>query len=165
MRLLLTAIFSAAFACGTARAVMPEIKTPDVVIMDLRMPVKDGADATAEIHEQSPAAKILILTSFGEADGVAHALECGAMGAITKTAEDAELLSVVRKIAAGGQFISPEIEKMLKDKICRALRLCKRRWPKARGTLGEYAVSPRSDLRSPASLPPHIRVLCKRSAT
>ena len=41
-----------------------------------------------------------------------------------------------------------------------------RRWPKAppRGTLGEYAVSPRSDLRSTASLPPHIRVLCKRSA-
>ena len=88
---------------------------PDVVIMDLRMPVKDGADATAEIHRQSPATKILILTSFGEADGVAHALDCGALGAITKTAEDAELLSVVRKIAAGERFISPEIEKMLKD--------------------------------------------------
>ena len=88
---------------------------PDVVIMDLRMPAKDGADATAEIHRRHPATKILILTSFGEADGVAHALECGASGAITKTAEDAELLSVVRKVAAGERFISPEIKKMLKD--------------------------------------------------
>ena len=43
--------------------------------------------------------------------------------------------------------------------MCRALRLCKRRWPKAppRGALGEYAVSPRSDLRSPASLPAATR--------
>ena len=88
---------------------------PDVVIMDLRMPVKDGADATAEILKRLPATKILILTSFGEADGVAHALECGASGAITKTAEDAELIAVVRKIASGERFISPEIEKMLKD--------------------------------------------------
>lgn len=88
---------------------------PDVVIMDLRMPAKDGADATAEIHRRHPATKILILTSFGEADGVAHALECGASGAITKTAEDVELLSVVRKVAAGERFISPEIKKMLKD--------------------------------------------------
>ena len=88
---------------------------PNVVIMDLRMPVKDGAEATAEIHGRRPATKILILTSFGEADGVAHALESGASGAITKTAEDAELIAVIRRIAAGERFISPEIEKMLND--------------------------------------------------
>ena len=50
-------------------------------------------------------------------------------------------------------------EKKQARQICRALRLCKRRWPKAppRGALGEYAVSPRSDLRSPASLPAATR--------
>ncbi len=96
-------------------AVAMALKTrPDVVIMDLRMPGKDGAEATLELHNDLPSAKVLVLTSFGEADGVAHALESGAAGAITKTAEDAELVSVVRKVAAGGKYISPEIEKMLK---------------------------------------------------
>ena len=57
---------------------------PDVVIMDIRMPVMDGAEATAELREKLPGAKVLVLTSFGEADGVALALESGAAGAITK---------------------------------------------------------------------------------
>lgn len=96
-------------------AVAMALKTrPDVVIMDLRMPGKDGAEATLELHNELPSAKVLVLTSFGEADGVAHALESGAAGAITKTAEDAELVSVVRRIASGEKYISPEIEKMLK---------------------------------------------------
>ena len=88
---------------------------PDVVIMDLRMPEMDGVEATVELLRQLPAAKVLVLTSFGEADGVAHALESGAAGAITKTAEDAELVSVVRRVAAGGEYVSPEIKKMLHD--------------------------------------------------
>ena len=97
-------------------AVAMAIETrPDVVIMDLRMPEIDGAEATAEIRRRQPEAKILVLTSFGEADGVAHALESGAAGAITKTAEDAELVSVVRRIAAGKKYISPEIRKLLHD--------------------------------------------------
>ena len=97
-------------------AVAMAIETrPDVVIMDLRMPEMDGAEATIELLHQLPATKILVLTSFGEADGVAHALESGAAGAITKTAEDAELVSVVRRIAAGKKYISPEIRKLLHD--------------------------------------------------
>ena len=88
---------------------------PDVVIMDIRMPVMDGAEATAELREKLPGAKVLVLTSFGEADGVALALESGAAGAITKTAEDAELVSVIRNISAGGRYISAEIEKLLMD--------------------------------------------------
>ena len=88
---------------------------PDVVIMDIRMPVMDGAEATAELREKLPGAKVLVLTSFGEADGVALALESGAAGAITKTAEDAELVTVIRNIASGGKYISPEIEKLLTE--------------------------------------------------
>ena len=99
-----------------AEAVETAIAThADVVIMDIRMPVMDGAEATAALHEKQPGAKVLILTSFGEADGVALALESGAAGAITKTAEDAELVTVIRNIAAGGKYISPEIEKLLTE--------------------------------------------------
>jgi DNA-binding NarL/FixJ family response regulator len=50
---------------------------PDVIIMDIRMPVMDGAEATAELREKLPDAKVLVLTSFGEADGVALALKSG----------------------------------------------------------------------------------------
>ena len=88
---------------------------PDVVIMDLRMPETDGAEATVELQRRLPSAKVLVLTSFGEADGVAHALESGAAGAVTKTAEDAELVSVVRRIASGGKYVSPEIKKLLHE--------------------------------------------------
>ena len=88
---------------------------PDVVIMDLRMPEQDGAAATAELQTRLPATRVLILTSFGEADGVAHALEAGAAGAITKTTEDTELVSVVRRIAAGETFISAEIQRLLRE--------------------------------------------------
>ena len=99
-----------------AEAVETAIAThADVVIMDIRMPVMDGAEATAALHEKQPGAKVLVLTSFGEADGVALALESGAAGAITKTAEDAELVTVIRNIAAGGKYISPEIEKLLTE--------------------------------------------------
>lgn len=90
-------------------------KHPDVVIMDLRMPEMDGAEATVELQHRLPSAKVLVLTSFGEADGVAHALESGAAGAVTKTAEDAELVSVVRRIAAGEKYVSPEIKKLLHE--------------------------------------------------
>jgi len=88
---------------------------PDVIVMDLRMPEMDGVEATVELRGKLPDARILVLTSFGEADDVAHALESGAAGAITKTAEDAELVDVVRRIAAGEDYISPTLRKLLHD--------------------------------------------------
>ena len=88
---------------------------PDVVVMDLRMPEMDGVEATIELQQKLPSARILVLTSFGEADDVAHALEAGAAGAITKTAEDAELVDVVRRIADGKSYVSPTLRKLLRD--------------------------------------------------
>ena len=88
---------------------------PDVIVMDLRMPEMDGVEATVELQRQLPSARILVLTSFGEADDVAHALEAGAAGAITKTAEDAELVNVVRRIAAGKSYVSPTLRKLIHD--------------------------------------------------
>ena len=87
--------------------------SPDVVIMDLMMPKKDGAAATAELHEKLPSAKVIILTTFGASDGIAHALESGAAGALMKTADDAVLVSTIRAVAGGKTVVSADIKRLL----------------------------------------------------
>lgn len=86
---------------------------PDVVILDLVMPVVDGVEATAEIHKRMPETKILILTTFGTSDGIAHAMEHGASGAIMKNADTLELITAIRNIFAGGKYISDDIAHQL----------------------------------------------------
>lgn len=88
---------------------------PDVIVMDLMMPRKNGILATAEIRSLLPAAKIVVLTTFGTSDGISHALAAGAAGAIMKTAEDGELVSVIRTVAAGGKVVSDEIRQLLAE--------------------------------------------------
>ena len=86
---------------------------PDVVVMDLMMPQKDGVEATAEIHERQSSTKVVILTTFGTSDGIAHALENGASGAVLKSAEDTELVAAIRKVAAGERYLSSDIRRQL----------------------------------------------------
>ena len=88
---------------------------PDVIIMDLVMPRKDGVSATREIHDRLPDTKILILTTFGTSDGIAHALEEGASGAMMKTADDEKIVSAIRRIARGETYISPDIRRQLEE--------------------------------------------------
>ena len=88
---------------------------PDVVIMDLQMPKKDGVEATRELAEKLPSAAIAILTTYGTSDGIAHALQVGAKGAMLKTADDARLVASIRKIAAGEKYVSPDIRKLLAE--------------------------------------------------
>lgn len=86
---------------------------PDVVVLDLVMPKMDGVTATAALHEKLPGAKVLILTSFGTSEDISRALNAGAVGAILKTAANSELVSTIRRVAAGKRIVSPEIENML----------------------------------------------------
>ena len=88
---------------------------PDVVIMDLMMPKMDGAEATAVLHETLPETKVIILTTFGSSDGIAHAIESGAAGALMKTADDAALISTIRSVAGGKTVISPDIKRLLAE--------------------------------------------------
>lgn len=83
---------------------------PDVVIMDLVMPRLDGAQATAEILAKLPKTKVLLLTSFGSFEGIGKALKAGASGAVMKTTDDEEIISIIRTVAAGKTYISPEIQ-------------------------------------------------------
>ncbi|MBE6396672.1 MAG: response regulator transcription factor [Lentisphaerae bacterium] len=88
---------------------------PDVVIMDLMMPKMDGAEATAVLHERLPETKVIILTTFGSSDGIAHAIESGAAGALMKTADDDALISTIRSVAGGKTVISTDIKRLLAE--------------------------------------------------
>ena len=99
---------------GREAADRAETLRPDVVLMDVVMPEMDGAAATAEIIAARPQTKVIILTSFVEADGIARALEAGAHGALLKTIDHRELVDAIRRVVAGETVVSPEIRKMLK---------------------------------------------------
>ena len=89
--------------------------SPDVVIMDLSMPEMDGVEATRQIHQAVPSAKILILTTFGTSADVSRALREGASGALVKDSDDDELIRAIRNVAAGKQAFSREIKAMLRS--------------------------------------------------
>ena len=86
---------------------------PDVVIMDLMMPGMDGTETTRQLLAKVPESKVLILTTFGTSDGIAHALEAGAKGAIMKNCDFGELVTAIRTIAKGEEYISPEVKRII----------------------------------------------------
>ena len=86
---------------------------PDVVLMDLMMPVMDGVQATEKIHVAAPGVKVVILTTFGTSDGIAHALTAGATGALMKNADDSELADAIRKAFRGEEAVAEEIRLQL----------------------------------------------------
>ena len=88
---------------------------PDVVVMDLVMPRKDGIAATAELQRKVPSAKILILTTFGSSENIAKALKAGAIGAVLKSSGNDELIGAVLKVAKGERYLSGEVQQLLKD--------------------------------------------------
>ena len=100
---------------GESAIVRAEELKPDVVIMDLVMPGMDGVIATRALSERLPQTKTLVLTTFGDSDDIAHALEAGATGALMKNTGINELIDAIRSVAAGRQVLAPEIRKMLAE--------------------------------------------------
>ena len=88
---------------------------PDVVVMDLVMPKKNGVAATAELREKLPEAKCLILTSFGTADELQSALHAGAAGILLKSTANSKLVAAIRKIASGKKAIADDVEQPLSE--------------------------------------------------
>jgi DNA-binding NarL/FixJ family response regulator len=91
---------------------------PDVVIMDLMMPVRDGVSATADILAHDAEARILVLTSAVGDERVVQALAAGAQGYLLKDAEREQILDGVRRVARGELFLPPESA----GKLVRALQ-------------------------------------------
>ena len=88
---------------------------PDVVVMDLVMPRKDGIAATTEIKEKHPLTNVLILTTFSSSENIAKALKAGAAGAVLKSSSNDELIEAILKVARGERYLSADIEHLLAD--------------------------------------------------
>jgi DNA-binding NarL/FixJ family response regulator len=80
---------------------------PDVVLMDLAMPVMDGVEATRRILARDPAARVVVLTSFGEEARVLEAIDAGATGYLLKDAEPSEVVRAIRAAARGEAPLDP----------------------------------------------------------
>ncbi|GIH80007.1 response regulator [Planobispora longispora] len=83
--------------------------SPDVVVMDLRMPGVDGITATGRIVAERPSVRVVVLTTFGDDDHLYPALTAGACGFLLKDAPPVQLLDGIRRAAAGDSPFSPEV--------------------------------------------------------
>ncbi len=104
---------------------------PDVVLMDIRMPVMDGLEATKRILADQPQTRVLVLTTFDLDEYVYSALRSGASGFLLKDAMPDELINAVRVVAAGEALLSPRATRLL---------------------VAEFAARPGPDRPAPAAL-------------
>ncbi|MEI6363974.1 MAG: response regulator transcription factor [Actinomycetes bacterium] len=87
--------------------------TPDVILMDLSMPIVDGVEATRNVLAALPDTKVVVLTSFSDRAQVERALQAGAIGYVLKDADPQDLVAAVRSAAAGHAPIDPRVARAL----------------------------------------------------
>jgi len=92
---------------------------PDVVLMDVRMPVLDGIEATRRIVRAQPAVRVLILTTFGLDSYVFEALRAGASGFMLKDAPPEEIAAAVRIVASGDALLAPAVTRAVVEELAR----------------------------------------------
>ena len=103
-------------ADGRAAIDMAERLKPDVLLMDIRMPVLDGIEATRRLAREQPSVKVLVLTTYGADEYVYEALRAGAAGFLLKMDSPPRLVDAVRVVAAGEALLAPEITRRLIDR-------------------------------------------------
>ncbi len=90
---------------------------PDVVLMDIRMPVLDGLAATITLREEPDPPHVIVLTTFDADDYVLRALAAGADGFLLKDTPPSEILDAIRKVAAGDPMLSPSVTRRLIQQV------------------------------------------------
>ncbi len=102
-----------AVADGAAAIDAVDRLRPDVVLMDLSMPIMDGVEATRRVTKLAPASRVLVLTSFSEHLRVIDALDAGAEGYLLKHSEPAQIVAAIREVHAGGSPLDPKAARVL----------------------------------------------------
>ncbi|QSR32097.1 DNA-binding response regulator [Nocardioides sp. S5] len=90
---------------------------PDVVLMDIRMPVMDGLEATKALHERPSPPSVVVLTTFDADDHVVRAIAAGADGFLLKDTPPADIVSAIRTVASGDAMLSPSATRSLVSRL------------------------------------------------
>jgi DNA-binding NarL/FixJ family response regulator len=107
---------------GRAAVELARATTPDVVLMDIRMPVMDGIEATRRIAHAGLDSRVLVLTTFDLDEYVYEALRAGASGFVLKDDPPEQLLAAIRTVAAGDALLSPTVTKRVIEQFTRIPR-------------------------------------------
>ncbi|WP_255953494.1 response regulator transcription factor [Streptomyces odontomachi] len=91
--------------------------SPDVVLMDLRMPRCDGVEATRRIRSEYPGTQVVVLTTFADDESLFPALKAGARGYLTKDAGGDEIVRAVHSVLSGDAGLSPQIQRRLLERL------------------------------------------------
>jgi DNA-binding NarL/FixJ family response regulator len=98
---------------GAAGVAIARQERPDVMLMDLQMPIMDGVTATRLIRAELPETQVITLTTFNDDDLIAEALGAGAVGYLLKDMSAANLIEAIRAVKAGGVLIAPAVAERL----------------------------------------------------
>jgi len=112
---------SVAATAGSAKEALTEVQRvkPDVVLMDLRMPEKDGTEVIAELRRIQPDIRVLVLTNYESDDYILRALQAGAMGYLLKSTPQEEIVRAVEMVHDNQRCIPPNIAKRLSETVGR----------------------------------------------
>jgi DNA-binding NarL/FixJ family response regulator len=115
--------FEVVAACADGRQAVDELPalSPDVVLMDVRMPALDGIAATAQLRRLDDPLDVLVLTTFGEDDVLWGAIEAGAAGFILKDSTAEDLIAAVRAVAGGAAWFDPAVAPRLLERYRRVV--------------------------------------------
>ena len=104
-------------ADGRAGVALARELLPDVVLMDIRMPVLDGLAATRLLHAEPCPPRVIVLTTFDADDHVVGALAAGADGFLLKDTPPGEIVAAIRKVADGDPMLSPSVTRTLIERV------------------------------------------------
>jgi DNA-binding NarL/FixJ family response regulator len=96
--------------------------TPDVIVMDVAMPLLNGIDATSQIVKRRPESKVIILSMYSDEEYLIRALTAGAKGYLLKESAEEDLLRAVQAVSKGDPYFSPSISKTLLEDYVRKLQ-------------------------------------------
>jgi DNA-binding NarL/FixJ family response regulator len=106
---------------GAEAIALAERRAPDVILMDIRMPVLDGVEATRRLATSGSPARILVLTTFDLDEYVHAAIRAGASGFLLKDVTPAKLLEAIRVVAAGDALLAPSVTRRLLERFAGTL--------------------------------------------